>query len=396
MKKSNLTLASILFLSALNSQAAMTRTNFDCQIEGEATERTDNSVIKYRGMGISFLKDSSGRTERMDITLRGSRTTNLQVPVGYKPPANLDDATSLMISEKDFRFEPSKDMDKENKGSGRTTFSLGSGSNNNQARAIEKQGQTLNLASSAQLAGSVTKIYLDGTSTTQPDQPVEEKYDVITTVNESLETLTYDYMSEVLDQEFKRAEIIAENNQRELINESRRAAYEVSMLQYSEDLRSAQAHGVFTNTPSKKVIEPLEPRLEEILPVPNNPIDISYDFKQYAPARHQPKSVLNIVLNSKAIANLECVQSNNLVDNKTKIEGDVKGKYNEKAAPKAQAADPRAGGFGGQFALPTINRMEREMWCLKTTLVGSVNLAHFNKGNFKVKCEFTNSIPSDN
>ncbi len=363
-KFSGLTISSALLLASLTSNAAMTRSNFRCQIEGEALSHSLNSVIKYRELDLSFLKDSSGATEKMNVVLRGTRTTKINVHIGG-PKGNPEDALSHMISESDFRLDPPQQPTK----------------------------KSFNSAPATLAAGSSTVISLDGTArlSTVPVQPSEEKYELQTIVAESSETLTFDYLNELVLRQYEQGEVVAENNLREARNEERKLDYAEKMLQYQEDLRDAQMHSVVTGTPLKAVYKPYEPNLEPPLPLPQSPINISYSYREFETARNQPPTTLNVTLNSAQIANLECTKTPNLVDHKTQVEQDVKGKYNGGSGAKP---DPRAKALN--FVVPTINRMERELWCLKKITKGTIDLSHFNRGILKVSCEYAGSVPSDN
>ena len=374
MKKiSCITLSSVLMLTSLYSHAAMTRSNFRCQIEGEASSRSLNSVIKYRDLDLSFLKDSSGATEKMNVTLRGTRTSKISVRVGG-PKGNPEDGMSLMISEKDFRGDPPQqpaDPAAKNKGSANTQVNLPG------ASVITSLPTTIALAGSIKFDPAV--------------QPSEDKYELQTVVADSSETLTFDYLNEMVLQQYEYNETVEENALRESRNDERKAEYMEKMLQYQEELRNASLDSLNTGKPVKTVYKPYEPNLEPMLALPRGPINISYSYREFETARSQPPTTLNVTLNSSQIANLECIKTQNLVDHKTQVEQDVKGKYNGGAGAKP---DPRAKALN--FVVPTINRMEREPWCLKKIVKGTINLAHFDKGTFNVSCEYAGSVPSDN
>lgn len=351
MKKfSYLTLSSTLILSTMTANASMTRSNFRCQIEGEAISQSLNSVIRYRELDLSFLKDSSGATEKMNVILRGTRITKISVPVGG-PKGNPEDGMSLMINESDFRWNQPQELN----------------------ASIGKNTATSKLSAT-------------------PVVPSEEKYELQTLVSESSEHLTFDLSHELVVREFETSEVVYENLQREDRNQQRIASYEQKMVQYNKDLSEAQLQSSASGAPLKVVPKPFEPMLETLLQLPQGPINVSYSYREFENARKQPPTTFGITLNNEKIASLECTTTQNLVDHKTQVEQDVKGKYNGGSA--ASKPDPRAKGL--TFAIPTINRMEREPWCLKKTTKGKLNLSHFNKGTFNVSCEFLGSVPSDN
>lgn len=346
-KFSKLTLTSSLLLASLVAHAAPTRTLFKCQVEGDATSQGINSVVKYKELDLSFIKDG-GKVEVMNVTLRGQRTSKINVQVGA-PQGNPDDAMSLMISEKDFR--------------GDSTQEPSEGGLKTKSGAPIYNNYSLNSAN-----GTVS---LNGSA-----QPEETKYELQTTVSSTEETLTYDHGYELVERQLDYNDAVQENNERYERNEVLKAQYSESLTQYNEDLRDAAMTALLSGKPEVKIYPPHLPQLESALPLPQSPLDISYSYREYAPERNQPKTTLSVVLNSSQIANLECIQTQNLVDNKRDVE-DVKGRYNN---------DPRAKALG--MASITINRKHREPWCLQRTVEGTINLAQFNKGKFNVKCEF--------
>lgn len=349
---SKLTLMSSLLLASLVTNAGASRTLFKCQIEGDAISQRINYVTKYKELDLAFIKDGD-KVEAMNVILRGQRTSKIEVPAGA-PQGNPGDAMSLMISEKDFRGN----LEQENPESGvKNSFDKGARPPIYNSYSISPAGGAVGLS------GAV--------------QPAETKYELQTIVANTEEILTYDHGYELVQRQFEIGEVIAENNERFARNELLNEQYAESMTQYNEDLRDAAMTAILTGKPEVKIYPPNKPHLESALPLPQSPLDISYTYREYATERNQPKTTLNVVLNSSQIANLDCVQTQNIVDNKRDVQ-DLKGRYNN---------DPRAKALG--MASVTINRQHREPWCLQRTVEGTINLAEFNKGKFKVKCEFS-------
>lgn len=343
-----LTLSSTLLLTSLTVNANQTRTLFKCQIEGDATSPGLNSVAKYKELDLIFTKDGEA-VEVMNVVLRGQRTTRIDARIGA-PKGNSADADSLEVNEKVAPAVPA----------GTVVFVN---------QPILNSSPEIRYNSYSMTGGEPVKS--DGSV-----QSSDNRYELRTIVSDFEETLTYDYLYELVYRQYEQNEVTEENDLRYLRNEERKARYAESMARYQQELKAAEGTATTDGKPAVKINPPYLPTLEAEVPFPQSPLDISYTYREYETKQYQPKSFLKVILNSSPIANLECVQTRNLVDNVRAVQ-DIKGQYNN---------DPRAKALGK--AAITMNRQYRDPWCLQKTLEGTINLAHFNKGNFNVKCEF--------